>query len=153
AMVSSQSVAAQQNILSDGIRQAAWFASPYRQPPLMQTPSLNPQKGARGPLLIPNETLKRAYIFQSWRAPALHDPDYPAFCLLLQMLKGFSSGFFKVLRTEKGLVYGVHQDYTQRKEGGSYEVMAREVDFKRIHDALEGMHDVTLEMIQKPVSA
>jgi len=152
SLISPQPVEAQEALLNQGIRQSNWYASPYRQGSLDVLPPVDPKKGARGPLLVPNETLKRAYIFQAWRAPVVNDPDYLPFCLMLEMLKGFSGGFFKALRTARSLVYGVQQAYLERQQAGSYQVMVREVETKRIGEAMDAMQEVVTEMVDKPVS-
>jgi predicted Zn-dependent peptidase len=151
-MVSPQPVETQQNALNQAIQGSGWFSDPYRRgqaiPP---TPPVFPARGTQGPILVPNEMIPRAHILQAWRAPSPNDPDYPAFRLLLEMLRGFSGGFFKVLRTEKGLVYGTQQNYNQDKQGSMYSVIAQ-VDFDKVGPALQGMQQVIQQVVQTPPS-
>lgn len=151
-MVSPQSVPVQQQVLNGALAQVGWQGNPFGAAmALPQTPPLPPQRGAIGPLLIPNETVDRARVIQAWRAPTVDDPDYPAFLLLINMLNGMTGGFFRVLRTESGLVYSTRQLYQPEKQGASYQVTAQ-VDYDKLGQTLQAIQRVATEMLTRPIS-
>jgi predicted Zn-dependent peptidase len=86
----------------------------------------------------------------AWRAPAKNDPDYLTFLLIKKMLGSMSGGFFKVLRTERGLVYGTQQMTESHTGLHSYKVYAQ-VNFDKLPLAIDGLHDVVNELVQKTV--
>lgn len=152
SMVSAQPIEAQQAMVNQGIQEFAWYPNPYRPAqPMPVSPPVPPARGNVGPVLVPNNTVERAYLVRSWRAPAMGDPDYPAFCLIMKMLGGMSGGFFRIMRTETGLVYSTQQAYTSHKQGADYKVLAQ-VDFDKLNQALDGFGRVTKELLDGPIS-
>lgn len=141
-MISPLPAAEQHAMVSGHVQQFGWYAHPCLRSALPTVPPVPRLRGVQGPLYIPSETLTRARVTQMFRAPAVDDPDYPAFQLLFQMLQGMSGHFFKVLRTEKGLVYNTQQAYTRQANGGSNYRVHVEVDFDKIIPALQGIQQV-----------
>jgi predicted Zn-dependent peptidase len=150
-MVSPQSVESQQGLLNQAIHQFSWYPNPYRPAILPQVPAVPNRRGSRAPMLIPNENVDQAYILSSWKAIQPNDPDYPAFCVLRNMLEGSAGRFFKILRTEKGLVYGSNLAYSLQKYGADYSVNIQ-VDYDKIDSGLQGIQQVVQSFITAPVS-
>lgn len=151
SMVSAQPVEVQQQLVNQEIQAFTWYASPYPQPQLPQAPAVPPAVGSPAPILIPNQSAERAHIVKAWRAPTIGDPDYPAFCLLMKMLGGMTGGFFRIMRTENGLVYSTHQIYQPHRLGADYQVMAQ-VDFDKLGKAMDAFKQVTGEFLNGYVS-
>ncbi len=151
-MLSPQPVEKQKALLDQGIQQYSWFASPYRSAPLPETPPTIAARGSKGPLLVPNETLEQAHIFTAWRAPVIGDPDYPAFCVMRELLEGSSGRFFKIMRTERGLVYGTSESYTGSQKQGADYCMGAQVDYENIDIALKSIQDVVQSIVNAPPS-
>lgn len=150
-MVSPLPVSAQAAVLNNSLVASQWTPGPYAVMPLPVSPPIAPARGLKAPILVPNETVQQAFIMESWRAPQVTDPDYPAFCLMFELLRGVSGSFFKVLRTEKGLVYGTDQAFTSWKHGGDYS-MSAQVPFDKIGPTIKAVQEVIDQMIQRPVS-
>jgi len=150
-MVSPLPVSQQEQVLNTALGASQWVAGPYAMAPLPVSPPIRPARGLNAPVLVPNETVQQAFIMESWRAPQVTDPDYPAFCLMFELLRGVSGSFFKVLRTEKGLVYGTDQAFTSWKHGGDYSISAQ-VPFEKIGPTVKAIQEVIDQMIQRPVT-
>lgn len=154
SMVSSLPPQEQAQHLNQAIQAQNWFASPYRQdPPPASMPLPQIHRGNQHnqqPVLVANPNAERAHVVMAWRAPAKNDPDYLTFLLIKKMLGSMSGGFFKVLRTERGLVYGTQQMIESHTGLHSYKVYAQ-VNFDKLPLAIDGLHDVVNELVQKPV--
>jgi zinc protease len=151
-MVSSQPIEAQQALVNQHVQQAGWTPNPYQPSNIPVSPTVPQYRGLKAPLLVANDSAPRAYILEAFRAPSLSDPDYPAFCMLYEMLNGMSGHFFKTLRTQKGLVYSTQQSYSSRqKDGASFRINAM-VDYDKVKPALEGIQQVVEDMARKPVN-
>lgn len=151
-VVSPQPIEQQQMLVNQGIQQAGWFASPYRQAMTPPVPSIAPRHGVNGPMLIPNESFPKALITHAWRAPMPNAPDYPAFMVLRQLLEGSSGQFFKTLRTQKGLVYGSQQSYMAPGGRTANYAVEAQVDYDKVASAVQTVRQVVASFIQSPVS-
>ncbi|MBY0402845.1 MAG: insulinase family protein, partial [Cyanobacteria bacterium] len=131
-MISPLPPEAQVGMMQNCIAQNQWYPNPYGTglPPIPSTPPVQWSAKPDKPVLLPNESADRASIQKMWKAPSLQDPDYPAFLIITKMLGGMSGGFFKVLRTEKGLVYGTQQGLENHPFGSLYLVNA-EIDLDK----------------------
>lgn len=151
-MISSQPVETQQVLANQAVHQFGWTGDPARPVFIPPAPAVPQYRGLKAPLLVANDAAPRAYIMEAFRAPALSDPDYPAFCVLFEIMNGMGGRFFKTLRIQKGLVYSTQQGYSSRqKDGASFRVNAQ-VDYDKIVPALEAIQSVIEELTQKPVS-
>lgn len=153
-MISSQPAAVQQQLTDAAIQSAGWFPNPYavNGAQFPDFPLPNPASGIQT-VLVPNETLKRALIRETWRVPDARDPDYPAFLLLRQLLQSTSAGsFFQTLRTDHGLVYSIGQSEGSRLANGMRHNITLEVDFDKIGAALADVRQVTQNLGVNQVS-
>jgi predicted Zn-dependent peptidase len=151
SMVSSIPAQDQAQQLNQAIQAQNWFASPYRQdPPPVRLAIPQTARGSTQPVLVANPNAERAHVVMAWRAPAKNDPDYLTFLLIQKMLGSMSGGFFKVLRTERGLVYGTQQMTESHTGLHCYKVYAQ-VNFDKLPLAIDGLHDVVNELATKPV--
>ncbi|MDX2085867.1 MAG: insulinase family protein [Candidatus Melainabacteria bacterium] len=151
-MVSSLPVDQQAVLVNQGIAQAGWYTNPLvakTVPPSIPIQQLG--QGPSRPVLVPSEALDRAHVIKSWLAPTVGDPDYASFVLLTKMLGGMTGGFFRIMRTERGLVYSTQQSYTPHQNGASYKVMAQ-VDYDKIPQALEGLKQAVQEVVTQPIA-
>ncbi|MCE3234423.1 MAG: peptidase [Vampirovibrio sp.] len=152
-LVSPQPVSLQQQWVNDAIPRAGWFRDPYRAIGAgRELPLPNPQ-GDRRPVLVPNDSLQRALVQVTWKTPDVRDPDYPAYLLLREILRGYSKGsFFQTLRTDHGLVYRIVQSSSSRLAQGQCYDVSMELDFNRIQQALADVDAVTQELCRNPVT-
>jgi predicted Zn-dependent peptidase len=152
-MVSPEPVAQQQALVNAAIQQTGWLATGTPTVPGFDSPPLSPARGTAGPLLVPSEHLKRVKVEEAWRAPNVSDPDYLPFMLLTRVLSGMSGSFFRILRTENGLVYSTKQRYTSHLEGGSFKVHA-DIDPEpdKVRRALQGFDQAVADVTTHPVS-
>jgi len=153
-MISPLPPQAQRQVLDEAIREVGWFRNPYvpdsGNAAGMNLP--NPQ-GAAPPVLVPNESLKRALVKTIWKMPDPHDPDYAASLLIQDALRGTSTGsFFQTLRTDHGLVYGVAQAEGKPLGQGLCYNVGVEVDFGKIGQALDDLGQVTRNLAQSPMT-
>jgi predicted Zn-dependent peptidase len=153
-MVSPLAQDCQKALIEQGIQQFGWYVNPYTQGVYQRSvPPLPNLQGKRGPFLVANEALPRAMIQEMWSAPGVGDPDYPAFCLLRSIMKGMSSSFFKVLRTQKHLVYSTQQSYSDLPNNGTTFNLNAEVDYDKLGPAMAGIREVICSLTQTPVTA
>lgn len=152
-MISSQPVALQQQALNDAIRSTGWFGQPYGMSANNASNALPNPGGTQAPVLHANNTLKRAMIKTTWKAPDVRDPDYAAFCLLRSFLQGNSHGsFFQKMRTEDGLVYGVDMLEGYKLAQGNCFHLGFEVDFNKLGLALNDVQAVTRNVCQTSIN-
>lgn len=151
-LVSPQPVASQAQLLNQWVQQNQWFASPVPLPVKSSQPVPKPVAvgGQKGPLLFSNDSVERAHVCQTWRAPTMNDPDYVPFTLLTKLLGGMSGGFFNILRSERGLVYSTRQSFNPQVKGADFSVSA-EVDFDKLGPALTGIQEAMGQLMQTPV--
>lgn len=149
-VTSPLAVEQQQALLNQAVQTFTWFASPYRQSQQFALPPVQQAPGIQNPVLVPNTSSQKAYITQIWRAPGVTDPDYPAFCVMRQILENLSGRFFKELRTNRGLVYGSQQAYSSDPQAGAYYSMNAEVENPNIIPALKGIQQVIQGLMQAP---
>lgn len=147
-MVSAQPVETQRQVVSEAIRVS--HANGLNRPTPAPSQRLSP--GTQRPVLAPNEDLKRALIKVMYQVPDVKDPDYPAFCLMRQVLTGTSAGsLFETLRTRDGLVYGVSQRLDDRVPQCNVLKSGVEVDFAQIGKTLDDFKQVTQALCDNPL--
>lgn len=157
AMASSLAPASQYQLLNQASQSIGWTGNRSVLPPF--STRLNPNAPARSMLLVPNDRLKRALIQMTWQAPlpqrSPNNEDYAAFTLLQHILGGRLEGsFFKTLRTDQGLVYGIDAATSGRLGDTQAKYQADiEVDFDKIGPALNALRQVTQTLVSKPVAA
>jgi zinc protease len=152
AMHASLPQDSQVQLMNQAIQQFGWYASPYRQGlPLADEPAIPPARGVQEPVLIADPNIKRAHLVRGWRTPGPNDPDYPAFLVLQNWLGGMSGVFFRVFRSENGLVYGTRAMNTLRKAANDYKVFA-DVNFEKLPQALQAYDRVIDEVTRHPIT-
>ena len=148
-MVSGQPTESQASLLEQASQQAQWKANPSTPKPIADIPEPSDSYGAVGPLLVADESLDRAKLQMVTRAPLMSDPDYTTFALVTKLLGGMTGGLFRILRTERGLVYSTHQSFTSDKQATAYGISAQ-VDFDKVPQALEGLDEALAEVMDSP---
>jgi zinc protease len=148
-MVSSLPVGAQVALLNDSVKATQWHT--VANQPLYktkETPPVTPLD-LKAPILVSNNAAERISMQQKWLAPLPGSKDEAAFTVLNHMLGGMMGVFFKVMRTEKGLVYSTSTS-TERNPKSAYFTVAADIDFDKLPQALEGYQQAIDQLTSKP---
>lgn len=148
-MVSSLPVNEQVAVLNQSIKATQW--QPVANKPLYQakeTPPVTPLN-LKDPILVSNNAAERISMQQKWLAPLPGSKDEAAFTVLNHMLGGMMGVFFKVMRTEKGLVYSTSTS-TERNPKSAYFTVSADIDFDKLPQALEGYQQAISQLTTKP---
>jgi zinc protease len=147
-MVSSLPVDEQVALLNKSIAQTGWMEdTQVPQYPIKEIPAVKPLVLAT-PLLVSNNAAERVSMQQKWLAPLPGSPDEPAFTVLNHMLSGMTGVFFKVMRTEKGLVYSTSTG-TERNPKSAYFTVSADIDFDKLPQAMEGYQEALTQLTSK----
>lgn len=147
AMVSPQGLDKQQAILNQGLGQLRLTAETAADSnaQLKQSQELLEQLRHAPPtrrrVVVSKPSLERTQVMMGWRAPALTDPDFIPFSVLVSMLGGMSGEWFQVFRLQNGLVYSTQREYASNPYTPYYQVRA-EVDHDKVPQALESFKTV-----------
>jgi len=143
-MVSPLSVENQQQVMNSAF---ASLPVPQNKPTdLLEATSQQPATGRQQPVLLPNESVKRALIKATWQVPNVQDPDYAAFLILVTLLRMGKHSFFETLRTQDQLVYAIQYDteaHPLRKGYSSTFTPSIKVEFPKMGQAIQDIHNVT----------
>jgi predicted Zn-dependent peptidase len=148
-MVSSLPVDEQVALLNQSIEAACWetvASQPVYE--TKETPPVSPLQ-LKAPILVSNNAAQRISMQQKWLAPLPGSADEAAFTVLNHMLGGMMGVFFKVMRTEKGLVYSTSTS-TERNPKSAYFTVAADIDFDKLPQALEGYQQAIDQLTTKP---
>ncbi len=151
-MVSPQAPVVLKNLLDWNIQQMGWQGNPYRPVSMIETPPVQRLQGTQKPILVPNDSVDQAYLTVGWRAPSIQSPDYPAFCILRELLEGSAGKFFKELRTKQGLVYGTSEHYASDQMAGNLYTVSAQVAYDNIDRGLKAIDKVRDDMRNKSIS-
>jgi zinc protease len=148
-MVSSLPVDEQVALLNQSIQQTQWKTIANK--PLYQTKVTPPVKplNLKAPILVSNNAAERISMQQKWLAPLPGSKDEAAFTVLNHMLGGMMGVFFKVMRTEKGLVYSTSTS-TERNPKSAFFTVAADIDFDKLPQALEGYQEAIKQLTSQP---
>lgn len=147
-MVSSLPVDEQVALLNRSITQAQWQEDAHVPVyPTKEIPAVKPLVLA-APVLVSNNAAERVSMQQKWLAPLPGSPDEPAFTVLNHMLSGMTGVFFKVMRTEKGLVYSTSTG-TERNPKSAYFTVSADIDFDKLPQAMEGYQQALTQLTSK----
>jgi predicted Zn-dependent peptidase len=153
-MISALPTAQQQQIVNSAILGSSWLRQPFAlsatgMPTNLPLPAVS---GLKGLVLVPTNASKRAIIQTVWKTPDVRDPDYPAFQLLMEFLRGEDeSALLKTMRMDHGLVYGVGMHEGPKLAMGTCYNINVEVDGDQIGPALKDIREVTKAAGQKPI--
>ena len=148
-MVSSLPVGAQVALLNDSVKATQWHT--VANQPLYETKETPPVTplNLKAPILVSNNAAERISMQQKWLAPLPGSKDEAAFTVLNHMLGGMMGVFFKVMRTEKGLVYSTSTS-TERNPKSAYFTVAADIDFDKLPQALEGYQQAIDQLTSEP---
>lgn len=150
-MVSSQTANNQRLLLEQSLKMNNWYPQ-TRFHNKYQTPNHN-LGGMKYPELVGNPNLDKALIHSTWEVIAPKDPDYPAFCLLKNILGQTGEGsFFRTLREDHGLVYSLDIGPGEKFGHGELYNVNLEVDFDKIGPALQDIQQVVRRLAQNLVT-
>lgn len=152
AMVSALPPEPQQDILNQGIQQSGWRGGGFGpfQPMNLVPPAQHNFVGRSKPILLPNESIERAIVYRGWRAPAISDPDYPAFCVMRKLMEDSGGLFFRRMRIDAGLVYSFKQQYKSLQSAAHYQFSAH-IDGDKLAKSLDVLRSVTDELVHQTV--
>lgn len=153
-MISALPPAQQQQIVNSAILGSGWVRQPYGLYAGMQNNlPLPAASGVRGLVLVPTNASKRALIKTLWKTPDVRDPDYAAFRLLMDFLRGEDEGaLLKTMRQDHGLVYTVGMSEGSKLAAGNYYGISVEVNGNQIGPALNDIRRVTRDAGRNPIS-
>jgi predicted Zn-dependent peptidase len=149
-MTSPLPVQQQAALLNQQINQTGWQPNPSIPVVSGALGAVMPQLPAKGqPLLVAEPSLDRTRIEKLWLGPTPADPDFDAFQVMTSLLGGMTGPLFRILRTERGLVYSTTHLTDIHEKATAFEVMAA-VDFDKMPQALDGLNEAIGSMLNQP---